>query len=73
MIDRELAQHYDFINEELELIINYEINGWGWETTEMVERITQMAAPSKQFQKYTGKNIRGTYAHGQKIGYNIDH
>ena len=26
-----------------------------------------------QFQKYTEKSIRGTYAHGQKIGYNIDH
>ena len=41
--------------------------------SETVERITQMTSPPKQFQKYTGKNIRGTYALGQKIGYNIDH
>ena len=39
--------------------------------SEMAERITQRTVPPKQFQKYTEKNIRRTYAHGQKIGYNI--
>ena len=41
--------------------------------TETIERITQTDAPPRQFQKYTEKNIRRTYAHGQKIGYNRDH